>query len=344
MENKKKIFIGGDDGFRMTKLFTSDGRSIIINSQAKSGEQNQISVGGGAQTVFEYSANGKPYIVGDISDCDSTSFDDYPYSDMNRVLVTHALKMLGLDGYEVTLITGLPIKKFYKGKKLNQENIKNKMKNLLLNDVKSVSYTKSGKEKSNFNIPVIVRHKVMSEGVAAWMDYVIERNEDGKLTQNVDKFNEKIAIIDIGGKTTDIAVIKGGNLDFDRSTTIDHGMLNIESNVRESISEEYDFEPDVEQMNKLMSSGFVEAWGERIDVSGIIEDEKEKEAESIKSEIKSQLKKAADIKKIIFVGGTSSSLKKFLVGIYKHQEFANEPEFANARGMAKFAELMGQDT
>ncbi len=346
MTNKKNkddlkiIYAGIDDGYRETKIYLSTGETVRIDSQAKSGEQTQISIGGGEKTAFQYDVGKSSFVIGSISESDPTAFDEYPYSDMNRAIVTHALVQLGLtDKHQLSITSGLPVKKFYRGKNINQEAIKRKTKNLLMNDVVSVEHTVRGKHFSTALIPNIVSHKVVSEGIAAWMDYVIIRNSDGVLERNEEAVKQRIAIIDIGGRTTDIAVIQGGNLDFQRSTTIEAGMLNIEDHVKEAISDEYDFSPNVEQMNQLMETGFLDAWGDKLDVTAFIKEAKSLEANTIRAEITSRLKKAADIHKVIFVGGTVMSIRGLLEGVFKNQMIAEDPGFANARGMAKFAEL-----
>ena len=241
-ELERLMPIGIDDGYRETKIYLHTGECLRINSQAKSGEQSQVSVAGGEKTIFQYDTSNGSYVVGELDESDSTAFDDYPISAMNRVIVTFALQKIGLGGgVNLSAASGLPIKKFYRGKVMNQEATKAKQRNLLLNDVTEVNYTAHGKSESKLNIPVIKRHQIISEGIAAWMDYIFYRDEDGLLVQDKKRIDEKIAIIDIGGRTTDIAVIHRGNLDFQRSNTIEAGMLNIEDYVKECILDEYDF-------------------------------------------------------------------------------------------------------
>ncbi|EGR3229545.1 ParM/StbA family protein [Vibrio parahaemolyticus] len=339
--NKEKIaFVGVDDGFRETKVWVSDDVKIVIPSQARAGEMTQISIDGGAKTVFPYETKDGAFIVGKIKESDATSNDDYPISAMNRVLVTHALISLGFTGANrLAIATGLPYKRYYRGKDKNLPLIKAKRKNLLLNDVKEVLYAPNGKNLSNLNIPRIVEHHVISEGIAAWMDYVLERDpETGNLTMNKDKSSVPTAFVDIGGRTTDIAVIEDCNIETDKSTTIEAGMLNIENLVKEKISDEYDVIPTTAQMNQVMKTKMFRAWGTDYDVSEFIELAIKQEMAKIHAEVSRRLGSAADLDSVNFVGGTTVAVEHELQGWFRNQNIVKDPGFANARGMAKFIE------
>lgn len=339
-ELERLMPVGIDDGYRETKIYLHTGECLRINSQAKAGEQTQVSVAGGEKTIFQFDTKDGSYVIGDLSESDSTAFDDYPISAMNRVIVTFALQKAGLNSNSINIsaASGLPIKKFYRAKVMNKEAIKAKQLNLLTNDVCEVDYTSNGRVESTLRIPTIKRHQIISEGIAAWMDYIFVRDEDGLLVQDKARLSEKIAIVDIGGRTTDIAVIQQGNLDFQRSNTIEAGMLNIEDYVKERILDEFEFMPNLEQLRNVMETGKLIAWGQEKDVSSFVKDGKKLEADKIKSEILGKLKKAADIQRVIFVGGTTMALSEYLEGIYPHQTIADNPGFANARGMCKYVE------
>lgn len=332
MSNSPRIFIGIDDGYAETKIVLSTGECFRIPSQAKAGEMNQISINGSDTTVFPYATSEGNYIIGDIREADSTAFDDYPLSALNRVIVSHALYMAKIDpAAKLFICTGLPVKKFYLAGKINKVFIKKKMDNLLKNDVKSLG---------GYRVPEIIKHEVVSEGIAAWMDVVMQRNESGKLVIDKEIAKLRIAIIDIGGRTTDIAVIENGNLDISRSSTIDVGMLAVKDAVIDAIVNRYEISPSVDQMNEVLTHKTIKLWGKTESVSDLVEIAQKSVLARIKSECKRCLGNAADLDKVVFVGGTVVEVEKYLDGWFKNQSIGDNPGFANGRGMQKYSEFV----
>ncbi|MEZ9708761.1 plasmid segregation protein ParM domain-containing protein [Vibrio breoganii] len=341
-DHVEPLYVGVDDGYRDTNIVLSDGRSIRINSQVKSGKQNTISIAGGEQSVYQYNTEEGSFIVGAISESDSISSDVYPVSSANRVLVAHALKSVGVTPNDaVVLVSGLPLKRFYVNNKVNKRLVESKMANLMKSDVTFDQSQASGSSKPLIVQPTIVRHRVVPEGVAAWMDYVMQRDKDtGAIYQDEQRLTERVAVIDIGGRTTDIAVVLRGDVNMSKSSTIEAGMLAIEEYVKNAIHEEYDFEPSLLQMNQLMATRKLTAWGEQYDVSSIIDDACKIEVERIRAEVVSRLGSASDVDRVLFVGGTTAMLGEYLEGLFRHQIVVDDPAFANARGMCKFAEFI----
>jgi len=224
--------IGVDDGFDETKIALPNGDCIRTPSLAKSGVSDMISIDDGDAKVFVYETPEGSFTTGQVLESDSTSFDEYPVSAMNRVIVSHALRVSGLNtSHKLTVCTGLPLKRIYRSSSLNKPLIASKTKNLLTNDVRA---------KDGYKLPIISKHRVLAEGLAAWFDYVIERDKEGKLTRNLDNYQKRTAIIDIGGRTTDIAVVQSGTLDYQRSSTIEVGMLSVKERIREAVYDEFE--------------------------------------------------------------------------------------------------------
>lgn len=326
----EKYFLGVDDGYAETKIVMQDGRSFRIPSVAKAGVMNQVSITGSETTVFPYQTNNGNYITGEIAEADPTAFDEYPVSPLNRVIVAHAIRQAGIPANaEVVICTGLPVKKYYVGGNLNKDLIKRKKQNLLKNDVVPLN---------GGVLPKVTKHDVVSEGIAAWMDLVMQRDEKGKLVINKELRQEKIAIIDIGGRTTDVAVIQNGNLDMSRSSTINVGMLAVKDAVAEKLSEKFQTELSIDQINQAIEHKKVKMFGSWEPVVDIVKSAEQTVASRIEAECKKCLNKSSDLDKIVFVGGTVMAIEQYLEGWFKQQTIGDDPAFANARGMQKFAE------
>lgn len=333
-----RYYIGGDDGYDETKivLHTGDGAKCLkIPSQAKSGEQTNVLLKGGESRIFSYDTQDGRFSIGNIREADPTSFDEYPLSAMNRVIVSHAIRHARIkEGDEVVIATGLPLKKFYlPNGRPNEKLIAAKEKNLLKNDVICTD---------GYKPPRIITHEVLSEGIAAWMDFVIEEDAKGKLTFNDDLVNMRMAFIDIGGRTTDIAVIKGGELELDRSNTVEFGMLNVKNDIASAISAEFGVTPSSEQMRDLMQNSVLKIWGKEHNVDEIIQSKLKETSLRIQSATKLCLKDAADIDLVVFVGGSTNKMENYLDNWFRNQSIGDQPGYANARGMCKFVRMTDQ--
>lgn len=325
--------LGLDDGFDETKIALPNGDCIRIPSLAKSGVSDMISIDEAEALVFIYETPDGTFTTGRVLESDSTAFDGYPVSAMNRVIVSHALRVAGLNAsHLLSICTGLPLKRIYRSSSLNKPLIASKIANLMKNDVKA---------RDGYSLPIISKHRVLAEGLAAWFDYVIERDGNGNLIKNTDNYEKRTAIIDIGGRTTDIAVVKSGTLEYQRSSTLEVGMLTVKELIKEVVFDEMDgVELTNEQIYTALNEGRVKLWGRWENVSTIVKNSQEEVSRRIYAESMRKLKKAADIDDVIFVGGTVNRFGSLLDNWFRNQSIADMPEFANARGMQKFTELM----
>ncbi|MDT8924904.1 ParM/StbA family protein [Pseudomonas taiwanensis] len=334
--SENHLFAGVDDGNRETKIVLSNGLRISTPSRAMSGLSNQISLNGAKSGVFSYLTQDGPFSVGNIEAAEDTAYDGYPTSAQNRVIVAHALRQLGLNqSHTLDIVTGLPLKRFYLNGDLNKDLIGRKKKNLKIYDVKGVD---------GYAPAVIKRHDVLSEAIAGWVNYVIQRNPEGKLSIVKDRALERTAIIDIGGRTLDIAVVKDWVLDRDRSTTDEIGMIKIVTALKERL---YDFFNGVdltdEQVEQALTTRQVKVKGKLHVVGEIVDSATMSVLNSIKATVMRQLQKSGDIDTVFFIGGTSEFLRPHLADWFEQQVLLEDAAFANAEGMLKYAEFaMGQ--
>lgn len=329
---KQIVFVGGDDGFDETKLTTSLGDFYRRPSMAKAGEVSQVALGSVRKKTFGYKTEEGHFVVGDLRDPDTTAFDGYPTSGMNRALVMHALRETGLtEEHDVVLCTGLPIKRYYIGSEINQKLVKAKRASLLKNDVVALD---------GYKLPKIIDHTVSAEGIAAWFDLALNRDDDGNLVMDEDVLNSRIAVVDIGGRTTDVGLIDGGVLEMESSTTIDVGMLSIKAALREKIKAIHGTEPSVPKINEAIRTGKMKLFNEELnDVPDLLNQISKSTVERIHGEVRRVLNDGADVDFVYFVGGTVAALADYMDGWFKNQKMASNPSMANSMGMAKLAEF-----
>lgn len=324
-------FVGVDDGHYATKVIADDGKMFQFPSRARQGMHVIALSGDQEYGIYDITDSNNQYTVHpDIANPEETRFDGYPSSDLNLVLVHNALALSGFGGKKVTIATGLPVENFYNlDGTPNQKLLETKTKNL-------------SREVTCGKLPMatITKNYVTTEAIAAYFDLLMDM--DGKKSADYDELtSSKLAVIDIGGKTTDCAVLLTGGkaVDRNRFTSVQMGVLNLHDEVKSLIQKDFGFNSlTLELLEMAVRSGEFKYRGEVHDISSSIDTLKERLMKDIFLSLDKKLGDAGDLDKIVFVGGGSIGLKDLLAKKYPKQAvFPEHPEFANARGMYKIA-------
>lgn len=319
------IYVGSDDGFRQTKIVTSTGFKLSIPSIAKAGftlsaiDSNEDGLGG-------YETDGRQFTVDSELDGEDTRFDGYAFSEINRVIVNHALQLAGLGGRRIALATGVPFSSYFMpgSSEVNQDLLDQKMNNLSV-EVLSLNGAKA---------PVIVKQNVMAQGLAAFVDYLTD--DQGNIRDGLDP-EQPVAILDIGGRTTDTVTIYGGNrVDHSASGTGNIGISNVYDHIKNAILRKYGVDKiRLATLERVARDRRIRLRGEDHDLSDIVREGVEKVWDQILREIKRSIGDAAEMGAVILVGGGANLMSDLVAKSYPHLYVPEEPEFANARGMLK---------
>ncbi|WP_293714758.1 ParM/StbA family protein [Thiolapillus sp.] len=318
--------VGLDDGYAFTKIALPDGRLLAIPSRARVGQSGVTWIHEAEQRISEYETDDTVYSVGAV-DGVPTHFEGYPWSGLNRAVVQHALQQAGLAGQSVHAVSGLPISTFYrKSGEHRQETIARKRDSL-----------KQAVRPLSDALPVgIAFHEVIPEALAAWYDYVIVDLEDG-VTLDADRVSVPVAIVDIGGRTTDYVVVKDQGILHASSGSLQCGMLNVKQCVTDGIQERFDLESLSEQIvSHAIENKAVRLQGKNHDVAALVEAAKREVVEQIHDETRRQLGLGIELDRVLFVGGGTVALADHIANWFPHQAIAEHPAFANARGMLKY--------
>lgn len=339
------MWIGVDDGHAEIKVYQEGKPPLKIPATVRTGGVSKIALRDDAdirEEVYQIDA-GDLYTAGEhIKRPIATSHDDYCFSEANRILVHHALRSFGLNwkNDDVEICTGLPIKLFYSGTEVNQDMVREKIKNLLKNDV-----TPAGRREDRITIS---KHIAVPEGVGAWMDYTCswKASEENGMYVEIDDEAQKtpMGIVDIGGRTTDIAVVdEEGALDMEFSSTIDAGILSAVQHLKERIDIQKGTRNALndDQARAALQTGHCLIWGETHEIKSIVSAVLDEVLEDIKGEVMRCLSSSgAQLSKILFVGGGAAAFgKKLKLWYPKNGMVVKDPEFANARGFQKFLAL-----
>lgn len=320
------IAVGIDDGYAYTKIALADGRLCAIPSRACIGQSSVTWIHQAMQRVFEYETDGTTYSVGMV-DGAPTRFEGYPVSGLNRVIVQHALQDMGLSGQTVHAVSGLPVNAFYRSNgELRKKAIQKKQDSLKQSVLVRSDALPAG----------ISFHEVIPEALAAWYDYVIVE-QGGEAVLDTDRMSVPVAIVDIGGRTTDYVVVKDQGIIHGSSGSLQCGMLDVKQKVADGIQERFDLERISEQrVAHALETNSVRLHGEDYDVARLVDSAKKEVVERLLVETRRQLGMGIELDRIVFVGGGAVVLLEHITNWFPHQIIAEHPSFANARGMLKY--------
>ena len=328
MSNTKPAIVAIDNGYDHTKVVTRDRQLCMPTSVTRTSQVIARTIDGPrALSESRYEIDGAVYTVGgDVLDPIDTRHDDFPYSAANLAIVMEALRRVLPEGTEqVHVVTNLPVNRFYTSTGERQEFDLAR---------KAAAWRRTVRDMSGAAVPRIDPFTAYSEAVAAWFDYVIGPD----LHLNSQRFSALTAVVDIGGRTTDIALVKEGDIYLQQSGTRDIGTLSLAAIIRRRVEDQYPGIPprshrSIESATRL---GTIRIGNREIDVRDTLEREKNNLLERIESYFVSLCGQSrADIQHILFVGGGSALLEPYLRKRFPEAEFARDPQMANARGLYK---------
>lgn len=333
--------LGVDDGHWGIKIcsgFDERGQAIChyMKSRCLPGIHQTVSMGGGSLSAW-YETQGENFTITDVGallGSNETRATDYQHSAMSRVLVNHALTSAGYGGKEVSIMTGLPVGDYFpSGDRKNQKLI----------DAKIASLMTEVNAKHKTELPRIVKADVKAEAVMSYFD--LSMNPDGTLNEEFTDLTRRrpMAIVDLGGKTLNIVVITEGDkkgIYWNRSGSVILGALEFRDRVSEALRSHFQLTgaPPTDYVEEAIQTRSYEIFGEVVDVSDIVEPQRDAFAARVKSEIQRKLGDGSDLAGIVFVGGGVSLLggEDWAKKVYKGRTIVpDNPVFANARGMFK---------
>lgn len=319
-----------DDGYAQTKLWGDDGgdgagiRSLVLRSSVRPGRHSIVSFAGDSVGSGYRVEEGEVFTASPDIEGENTQFDGYHTSAMNRVINHHALVSAGYGGREVHLVTSLPVDEFFLNGKRCDSAIAAKTKNIM-----------AGIENTSPSIKLakIVEVSVGCQALAAFVDYWL----DDEFKER-DVPVERVAIVDIGGRTTDIVlVLDGASLDQRRSGTENVGALDVYSSLSAMIREKFstrDAYP-MKALDSAVRNRTIKLWGQSEDISDLVDRAIDEQRGKLTREIERRLGGASDVEQVVFVGG-GSAMFRGISSMFPNGVEVENPEFSNARGLYKY--------
>lgn len=326
VSEKPMINVGLDDGYAAVKLAWYDGEGRLMTFSIPSrARQGSLGVGSltSDQMVGGYRTEEICFTVAPGLEGEETRFPDYNMSPLARILSHHALVCAGFSGQSVRIASGLPLDRYFKNGKKDEEQVDRKIRNF----AQPVVRTDGGE------LARIVHHEVFAQGLAAALDWFVgsDRKREGE-----------VGVVDIGGQTMDVSVVLPGLLRERVKTYDDVGVLSVHAILKRLIMDIHKVDDvPAENLDRALFSGTIRLWGKDHAV--------ENECEAARLEVWSQIerrirsvfeKKIASLNAILFVGG-GSHLFRDRLALFPNAIIPPDPEFANARGLLKALALSG---
>ena len=324
------LLVAVDDGYAQTKLWGEglDGKPVryMVRSAVRTGRYALMSLDGKPGIGGYLTEEGESFTVSESVEGENTQFDSFHTSTMNRVLVHHALLSAGYGGKDVSLIAGLPVADFFRDGEKDTKRIADKRANLLKGVKNAASDSLAPARLTSVDVGC--------QATAAFVDYVLD---DDMAERDVP--TESVAVVDIGGRTTDIVVILDGvQIDSPRSGTQNIGVLDVYNALGKAIRSKFDTADTfpLSLLDKTVRDGRIKLWGEQQDLRDIVTQVVAEQEAKIAREVERKIGSAANVDVVLFVGG-GSALFSNIAGHFRNGRMAQDPEFANARGLFKYA-------
>jgi len=167
---------------------------------------------------------------------------------------------------------------------------------------------------------IITDFKVYPEGVGAY--YSLNTTDD-------------VIIVDIGGRTTDIAYIVDNKVKT--SSTVAVGTLNIYKDIADKLNASHGLDLDIPMVDRIMDRGYLEIDGYQADLS-FVTDILKKNFTKINDDL--ILKFPARTEKISLVGGGFKIFERAFTKRYVNCYVADNPVYANSIGFKKVGEML----
>lgn len=321
-----------DDGYDQTNSAywtLVDGQLTILEDKIKSrGKRGRHVINLQMKGVGIFASGDDVYTIRDTMDHEDTRTDDFPKKPLNRFLVHAALEKAGIgNNTPVAVVTGLPLKQYMPEMgQINKRLIDAKRENMLTPVTVGVENKPSAK---------IIFHGVFPEAIAGLADYLIDNN--GKLREGM-SFDHVRMVLDIGGRTTDIAIILPGN-DIGKIETINWGVSNMRDNLRKLIEDKLDLKLDSMVLDEALMNKSAHIFGDEKDFSeewDIAVSNVLREIFSAADEIR---KEFPSIREMICFGGGAALCEEKIRIEYPSVKMVENPDGANARGYLKFATM-----
>ncbi len=330
--------LGIDIGFGFSKA--SNGKEDImlksifgdaVNIQFHSNFENNSSI-----DKLHVSIDDKSYFVGDYAEQQSnvrhfTLDQEKLINDFIKILTLSIAGRFSEAEKPLGIVSGLPAGFF-------KEN--NKQVAKLLTGQHRITFHKSDQTKTQKNI-YIKKIRMMPQPLGSFFNLLMDDN--GKIV-NKDLAKQKVGIVDIGFRTTDVIIFD--NLEYiDRgSTTMDTGIAKTFNTIAAKLQEKSGIRIELYRLYNAVETGIIKMKGQEYNISKIKDQVFSQSAEIIANDIERLWSNDWDIDTIILTGGGGMALSQYLKPLISGNVIPMEPgidsRLNNVRGYLKYGKYI----
>ena len=150
-----------------------------------------------------------------------------------------------------------------------------------------------------------------------------------------------IAVVDIGGRTTDTVVVRDQGILHQSSGSFEFGLLDVKQSLADALQARFDLEVVGDRLlTHAVQQKVVRLFGRDHDISTEVAAAKHELVECLYAETRRQLGRAIELDRVLFVGGGAVALADHITDWFPNQLIAEQAAFANARGMRKYLQYV----
>jgi len=320
-----------DFGYGYTKALTPGEKPFLVASTVGAEEtirfeSDVISENGGGITV---KVDGRWHFVGEQAELQSASgtqtLDATRTGSVEQLALFYATvsELVKTKEEEVVIVTGLPVADF------DQRNKD------ALEDMLEGAHTVERRGKWTRDFETTGVHTIPQ---AMGSLFALVLNRRGKLVDG-DLAEGRVAIIDVGTLTTNFVLVDRLRYVEVGSDSITAGMSEVFTKVAKDLKREHELDwtkpKDLGRVDRAVRERAVEVYGDRVNISGIVDRHIEALADAILSKARSLNGWGAgvDLKAVIVTGGGSLELAPYVRQAYPHtRTVGRDPQFANVTG------------
>lgn len=229
--------------------------------------------------------------------------------------------------FQARIVLGLPLADYDRDKRIIAEIVRGRH-----------SFKRDGRHTQNLDVADL---RVVPQAWGAILSELL--NDNGKVI-NEEIADQRVAVLDIGGHTTNFLVVDGLADVPAESRGTNRGAWSVVRAVRDFLDREH---PDLARLkdHSIMSAAigrFVHDGDERISLAPVVD--------PIINDIGDEIVRTAQqywgqgggaYRQVLVIGGGAYLWYKHIKKAFLHARMLNDPEMVNARGFAKFAAYLG---
>lgn len=338
-----RICIGIDNGHFAHKGYDHTGATSLTETRVKVGKDTTVAMmGNNAQPSRSYATadtlgSSVTYSCGSFRAFERVNPMTFPEVPISRIALHDAVaqhqngKYLGHEG--LSICTGIPLGRYFKNGTAEVDQVLvDSIKHNLSQPVQHLGRNEA------FSLKVEVKPQTF----VAWYAYIMEekRSEQDKskveLIIHESRLDDPIAIVDVGGGTTDICVIMDGSMQPEFSGSEFVGSNTIRENLEQLIKQKFEMDSvGAKTLDDAITKKSVFLDGKDWEVLDLYRQAYSSAAEALTSFISRKLSKSLqkELKEIRIIGGGSIDFAASLQKTIARSVLVPEPQFENAKGM-----------